>query len=93
MGRAMKPVVAVADLFMALMLSRPNGLSLRTSWVTPGTWFLAGICAPASALLAVLLLRRGGSPAQVGAAVLLAACIGSAAVTLVGLAQRRSQRR
>jgi hypothetical protein len=93
LGGAMTPVIVVADLFMALMLSRPGGLSLRTSWVTPGTLILASFYTAASAILAVLLLRRGGWPAGIGAAVLLAACAGSAAVVLVGLAQRRNRGR
>ncbi len=61
-GRAMAPVVAVADLFMGLMLSRPGGLSLRTAWVTPGTLLLAGLYTPVSAILAVLLIARGSWP-------------------------------
>ncbi len=59
-GRVMSPVVAVADLFMGLMLSRPGGLSLRTAWVTPGTLLLTGLFTPVAAALAVLLLTRGG---------------------------------
>ena len=31
----------MADLFMGLMWSRPGGLSLRTTWVTPATLALA----------------------------------------------------
>jgi hypothetical protein len=30
-------LLPVADRFMALMWSRPGGLSLRTTWVTPAT--------------------------------------------------------
>jgi hypothetical protein len=37
-------LLPVADLFMGLMWSRPNGLSLRTTWVTPATIWL-GIAA------------------------------------------------
>ncbi|HXO59451.1 MAG TPA: hypothetical protein VN834_06580, partial [Candidatus Acidoferrum sp.] len=34
-------LLPVADLFMGLMWSRPGGLSLRTTWVTPATLALA----------------------------------------------------
>src|SRR5260370_2394807 len=30
-------LLPLADLFMGLMWSRPGGLSLRTTWVTPAT--------------------------------------------------------
>ena len=33
-------LLPVADRFMALMWSRPGGLSLRTTWVTPATIWL-----------------------------------------------------
>jgi len=33
-------LLPVADRFMAVMWSRPGGLSLRTSWVTPATIWL-----------------------------------------------------
>jgi hypothetical protein len=37
-------LLPVANLFMGLMWSRPGGLSLRTTWVTPATIWL-GIAA------------------------------------------------
>ncbi len=91
-GRAMAPVVAVADLFMSLMLSRPGGLSLRSAWVTPATLLLAGLFTPVSVALAVLLLLRGGAWWVVCAVVLLIVAVGSAAVTAVGVVQRRARR-
>jgi hypothetical protein len=91
-GRAMAPVVAVADLFMGLMLSRPGGLSLRSAWVTPGTLLLAGLYTPVSAALAVLLLIRGGVWWVLCAVVLLIVGVGSTAVTAVGLVQRAPRR-
>ncbi len=90
-GRAMAPVLAVADLFMALMLSRPAGLSLRTAWVTPGTLLLAGLYTPVSTTLAVLLLLRGGVWWVVCAVLLLMVGVGSASVAAVGLFQRRAR--
>ncbi len=91
-GRAMAPVVAVADLFMGLMLSRPGGLSLRSAWVTPATLLLAGLFTPVSVALAVLLLFRGGAWWVVCAVVLVIVGVGSAAVTAVGVVQRRARR-
>ena len=89
----MSVVVWVADAFMGAMLSRPGGLSLRTSWVTPGTLLLAAISAPACAVLAGLMLARGGWLAVVAAAALLLVCAGAAAVAAVGVSQRRAARR
>jgi hypothetical protein len=89
-GRAMAPVVAVADAFMALMLSRPGGLSLRSTWVTPATLLLTGLCTPVATILAVVLLLRGGLWWVMFAVLLLVVGTGSAAVTAVGLVQRRA---
>jgi hypothetical protein len=88
----MGPVVAIADLFMALMLSRPNGLSLRSSWVTPATLWLASLYTPAWLIVAVLLVIRGGWPSFIAATALVAISLGSAAVGTVGAAQRRASR-
>lgn len=85
----MGPVVAVGDLFMALMLSRPGGLSLWNSWVTPATLWLASLFAPAALIVAALFLIRGGWLSLVVAIVLVATAGGSAAVVLVGAVQRR----
>jgi hypothetical protein len=84
-------VVAIADVFMGLMLSRPGGLSLRTAWVTPATLLLTCLYTPASALLAVLLLVRGGWLWAALAVALLIVATGSAAVAAVGLSQRRGR--
>ena len=82
--------MAVADLFMSLMLSRPDGLSLRSSWVTPATLWLALMYTLAALILAVLLLMRGGWPSVVAAIALLVISLGSVAVLMVGAAQRRA---
>jgi hypothetical protein len=84
-------VLVVADLFMALMLSCPAGLSLRRAWVTPGTLLLTALYTPVSAILAVLLLLRGGVWWAVCAVLLLVVGTGSAAVAAVGLSQRRAR--
>jgi hypothetical protein len=89
-GRCMSPVVYAADLFMALMLSRPGGLSLRTTWVTPGSTLLTAVAAPLSLLVAAMFLARGGPGWTVAAVVVLLIAAGSAAVATVGVFQRRA---
>lgn len=86
----MAPVVVTADLFMGLMLSRPGGLSLRNSWVTPATLWLALLFAPAALIVAALLAARGGWLSLVVAIALIAIAAGSAAVVAVGAVQRRT---
>ena len=85
----MAPLVVVADLFMGLMLSRPGGLSLRSAWVTPATLLLTTVCAPIAALLAVLLVLRGGWVWVLCAVVIALTGAGSSAVAAVGMWQRR----
>jgi hypothetical protein len=92
LGPRLGPVVSIADAFMAAMYSRPNGLSLRTAWVTPSTLYLAASSAFAALLLAALLVAHGGVPSLIGAVVLLLGALGCAAVVLVGAAQRRASR-
>jgi hypothetical protein len=92
LSNRMTPVVAVGDLFMALMLSRPGGLSLRNSWVTPATLWLASLFAPAALIVAALLLIRGGWVSLAAAIALVAIAMGSAAVVTVGAVQRRTPR-
>ncbi len=88
-GPLLTAVVWVADLFMALMLSRPGGLSLRSAWVTPATLWLSAVFAPAAAVLAVVLARHGSWAATAGAVALCLVAAGSAAVAVVGIAQHR----
>ena len=85
-------LLPAADLFMALMLSRPGGLSLRTTWVTPATIGLAvaalgfiglpGCVALALGLVRLNLLLAGGG--LIG--MMIAA--GGGAVALYGIRQR-----
>lgn len=85
-------LLPLADLFMGLMWSRPRGLSLRTSWVTPATIGLAlalvVLGAPA-AVTAVFSGIRSGQPLLLA---LGAACacfaIGAGIVALYGIRQR-----
>jgi hypothetical protein len=90
LGRRMGPLVFMADLFMALMISRPNGLSLRDSWVTPATLWLGALYTPAALVLAAFLVSHGGWPTFLGAAVLFLTALGSMAVVLLGVVQRRT---
>ncbi|HEY8675571.1 MAG TPA: hypothetical protein VIO13_06340 [Candidatus Dormibacteraeota bacterium] len=89
----MGPLVTIADLFMSLMLSRPGGLSVRSAWVTPATLWLASLYTPAALILAVLLVVRGGWPSFLVAIALVVISLGSAAVVMVGAAQRRAPHR
>ena len=85
-------LLPAADLFMALMLSRPGGLSLRTRWVTPATIGLAvaalgfiglpGCVALALGLVRINLLLAGGGLLGM----MIAA--GAGAVALYGIRQR-----
>ena len=86
-------LLPLADLFMGLMWSRPGGLSLRTTWVTPATLGLA--------VAVVLLAGLGGLGAiafgianrqllvLVGGIVAAALGTGAAAVAVYGIRQRR----
>lgn len=85
-------LLPLADLFMGLMWSRPGGLSLRTTWVTPATLGLA--------LGVVLVVGLPGLGAAVygivnrqllfvvGGLVAAALGIGAGAVALYGIRQR-----
>ena len=85
---ALGPVLAVADIFMGIMLSRPDGLSLRRTWVTPATVGLCAATTVACAVLAGLLAAHGGWPADVAVGSLIVIVAGSAAVVAVGVTQR-----
>jgi len=89
-------LLPVANRFMALMWSRPGGLSLRTTWVTPATiWLglavLAALGLPGLGAVAYgiasrqLLLALGGSVAAALGA-------GGGTVALYGIRQRRLPR-
>jgi hypothetical protein len=85
-------LLPVADLFMGLMWSRPGGLSLRTTWVTPATIWL-GVAALALAgvpgLFAVghgIAIGRGLDVLVGVVAVVLA--FGAGTVAVYGIRQR-----
>lgn len=86
-------LLPLADLFMGLMWSRPGGLSLRTTWVTPATLAL-GVAVvlfvglPGLGAIAYGLANRQ-LLALVGGLIAVALGVGAAAVALYGIRQRR----
>lgn len=86
-------LLPIADRFMALMWSRPGGLSLRTTWVTPATIGLAVAVIVALGLPGLGAIAFGIANQQILLTLggLLAAALGSgaAAVAVYGVRQRR----
>ena len=86
-------LLPVADLFMGLMWSRPGGLSLRTTWVTPATLGLALAVILVVGLPGLGAIAYGAANRQLlalfGGLVASALGIGAAAVALYGIRQRR----
>ena len=86
-------LLPVADRFMALMLSRPGGLSLRTTWVTPATIWLAVVVVVVGGLPGLGAIVYGIANGQMLIAVggLLGAILGAGAATVAvyGIRQRR----
>jgi hypothetical protein len=85
-------LLPLADLFMGLMWSRPGGLSLRNTWVTPATLALSiavglgGLVAgPAGVAFA---LDGGGLVWLFAGLIAIALAVGAASVALYGLRQR-----
>ena len=86
-------LLPLADLFMGLMWSRPGGLSLRTTWVTPATLALGAavvlfVGLPGLAAIAYGIANRQ-LLALVGGLIAVALGVGAAAVALYGIRQRR----
>ena len=90
-------LLPVADRFMALMWSRPGGLSLRTTWVTPATIGLAAAVIVALGLPGLGAIAYGIATRQVlltaGGFIAVILGAGAAAVALYGVRQRRLRRR
>jgi len=85
-------LLPVADRFMGLMWSRPGGLSLRTTWVTPATIWL-GIAAVAlvgfPGVGAIVLGLGTGQLLFVAAGLIaIALAAGAGIVALYGIRQR-----
>ncbi len=86
-------LLPLADLFMGLMWSRPGGLSLRTTWVTPATLGLAAAVIVAVGLPGLGVIAYGIAYRQLlvvlGGLIALALGAGAASVALYGVRQRR----
>lgn len=85
-------LLPLADLFMGLMWSRPGGLSLRTTWVTPATLGLALAVILVVGLPGLGAIVYGIANRQVllvlGGLIAAALAIGAGAVALYGIRQR-----
>jgi hypothetical protein len=85
-------LLPLADLFMGLMWSRPGGLSLRTTWVTPATLGLALAVILVVGLPGLGAIVYGIANRQlllvVGGLIAAALGIGAGAVALYGIRQR-----
>jgi hypothetical protein len=87
-------VLPVADFFMLAMFSRPATGSLRTTWVTPSTYWMTVVVSIGALVIGVLLLSgligAVTSLSLIGVVVCLFFVIGAGAVALIGREQRRS---
>jgi hypothetical protein len=86
-------LLPLADLFMGMMWSRPGGLSLRTTWVTPATLGLALAVILVVGLPGLGAIVYGIANRQVllvvGGLIAAALGIGAGALALYGIRQRR----
>jgi hypothetical protein len=86
-------LLPVADRFMALMWSRPGGLSLRTTWVTPATICLGVVVGAAVGLPGLAAIVYGIAMRQIlltaGGLIATALGVGAASVAAYGIRQRR----
>ncbi len=85
-------LLPVADRFMALMWSRPGGLSLRTTWVTPATIWLALAVVVALGIPGLGAIAYGIATRQVllafGGLIAAALGAGGGTVAVYGIRQR-----
>ena len=93
-GRFGSAVIPVADAFMIAMFSRPPSGTLRTTWVTPSTYWMALATFLGAVVIAGLLLSgvigRITTISIVGVVICLLFAVGAGSVALVGGGQRRS---
>ena len=82
--RLLKPVVLVADVFMAALASRPRTGSLGRTWVTPGTLELCTVLAVVVLPLGALLLTLNATLGLL----LIGLAVGAFSVAVVGITQR-----
>jgi hypothetical protein len=85
-------LLPLADLFMGLMWSRPGGLTLRTTWVTPATLTLAAAVVLLAGLGGLGGIAYGVANRQLllvlGGLIAVALGVGAATVGLYGVRQR-----
>lgn len=85
-------LLPLADLFMGLMWSRPGGLSLRTTWVTPATLALSLAVAVGGGVAGPIAVAVGlgskGFVWMIAGMIAIALAVGAAAVALYGVRQR-----
>lgn len=85
-------LLPLADTVMWLMFSRPGGLSLRNTWVTPATIWLCSAVALTTLLFGLAAcsygLRTGYILPFLGGLVALMGATGCASVALYGIRQR-----
>jgi hypothetical protein len=88
-------VLPVADFFMLAMFSKPPSGTLRTTWVTPSTyWLTVGTCIGALVIAGLLLSGVIGGITTisiVGVVICLFFAVGAGSVALIGGGQRRSR--
>jgi hypothetical protein len=94
-GPLRSAVLPVADLFMLAMFSKPPSGTLRTTWVTPSTYFMTiGSCIGALVIAGLLLsgvIGRITTISIVGVVICLLFAVGAGSVAFVGGGQRRSR--
>ena len=93
-GRFGAAVIPVADAFMIAMFSKPSSGTLRTTWVTPSTYWLTLATFLGAVVIAGLLLSgligSVTTLSLVGVVICLLFAVGAGAVAVVGNCQRRS---
>jgi hypothetical protein len=87
-------VIPVADAFMIAMFSKPKSGTLRTTWVTPSTYWLTLATFLGAVIIAGLLLSgligAVTGLSIIGVVICLLFAVGAGAVAVVGNCQRRS---
>jgi hypothetical protein len=93
-GRFGSAVIPVADAFMIAMFSKPPSGTLRTTWVTPSTYWMTLATFLGAVVIGGLLLSgivcRITTISVVGMVICLLFAIGAGSVAIVGGCQRRS---
>jgi ABC-type proline/glycine betaine transport system permease subunit len=92
-GRLASVVLPVADFFMLAMFSKPPSGTLRTTWVTPATYWMTLATFLGAFVIGALLvsgvLGSLTSLSVVGVVICLLFAVGAGSVAIVGAEQRR----